>query len=297
MISIIIPSYNAEKTIRGCLDSLQRQSFAGEKEIILVDSSQDNTAAIVSAEYPHIQLIRRLTKTDPGTARNMGVEHAKGEVIAFIDADCTAEINWLESITSALDNSKCSAVGGAICCGNKDNDRVGWAGYIAEFREFLPGAKKKITRHVPTCNAAYRREVFETCGLFQGDYYPQEDLLFNMRLSQGGGTVLFDPSIRVFHLHRSHVREFFVHQFRIGAVTPRVMKEASLPGAFISRNPAAALCVVPFLPAVKFLRTLAVFLLRATNTVLFRPFSWALFAMGLLFWSAGFTAGVFHKSE
>ncbi len=94
-ISVVIPSYNAEKTIRKCIDSLSRQTFRGDFEIILADSSGDLTAEVVSADYPRVKLIRFEKKTDPGTARNAGVKQAKGEVIAFIDADCEAAPDWI----------------------------------------------------------------------------------------------------------------------------------------------------------------------------------------------------------
>ena len=100
MISVIIPSYNSEHTIEKCLDSLRNQSYRGEHEIILIDSSADTTPQIVSSKYPEIQLIHLEKKTDPGTARNIGIKEAKGDILALIDSDCIAAHDWLDNIKS-----------------------------------------------------------------------------------------------------------------------------------------------------------------------------------------------------
>jgi glycosyltransferase involved in cell wall biosynthesis len=133
MISVIIPSYNSEETIEDCIDSLLNQSYADDYEIILVDSSQDRTPELVSRKYPNVKLIHFDKKTDPGTARNTGVQQSRGELIAFIDADCDASTDWLEKIESSH-RSSYNIIGGVVNNGNAENDLVGSAGYIAEFR-------------------------------------------------------------------------------------------------------------------------------------------------------------------
>ena len=77
MLSVIIPSYNSEKTIRKCLDSLLDQTYEGEYEIIVVDSSDDKTPQIVTSLYPKVKLVHFRNKTDPGKARNIGIGRQK----------------------------------------------------------------------------------------------------------------------------------------------------------------------------------------------------------------------------
>ena len=81
MISVVIPSYNSRHTIESCLNSLLNQSYKGEYEIILADSSVDNTLGIVRERFPQVKLIHFEQKTDPGTARNHGVQQSRGELI------------------------------------------------------------------------------------------------------------------------------------------------------------------------------------------------------------------------
>lgn len=86
-ISVVMASYNSEQYIAEALDSILRQSF-GDFEVIVVDDSTDNTAAIVEAHTDsRIRLIKNQTKVGVSRARNMGIAQARGEFVAFHDAD------------------------------------------------------------------------------------------------------------------------------------------------------------------------------------------------------------------
>jgi len=294
MISVIIPSYNSERTIKRCIDSLLSQSYRGEHEIILVDSSVDRTPQIVTASYPKIKLIHLEKKTDPGTARNIGIGEAKGDLIAFIDADCTAAPDWLEKIGTAH-RSPYSVVGGVVKNGSGEDDLVAGAGYIAEFRQFLPEKPKREVIHIPTCNISYKRKIFRDFGQFQGEYYPQEDLVFNYNLWNNGERILLDPAIQVYHHQRSTLRDFIYHQKEIGIATSKVLRTIQLEGSFIARNPSLAAFFIPFLPLVKFARTVFAFLRFQPKSITKRPFVLFVFALGLVFWGVGFARGIFKK--
>jgi len=295
MISVIIPSYNSENTIEKCLNSLLNQSYCNDYEIILVDSSVDRTPQIVSSNYSDVKLIHLDKKTDPGTARNIGIGEAKGDLIAFIDADCIAAHDWLEKIDTAHKSSY-SIVGGVVNNGNEEDDLVGWAGYIAEFREFLPEQPKQEVIHIPTCNISYKRRIFSKFGLFQGEYYPHEDLVYNYNLWKNGERILLDPAVQVYHHHRSSLKDFLNHQNKIGTITSKVLKVIQLQGAFIVRHPGFAVFLTPFLPVVKFSKTLSVFLRLQPESITKRPLVLLIFALGLLFWVTGFARGIYQKS-
>ena len=296
MVSIIIPSYNSESTIAECLDALLAQDFQGEYEITLVDSSNDNTPNIVTAKYPKVKLIHLPNKTDPGTARNLGIAEAKGDLIAFIDSDCIAAPDWLENIVAAHTSSPYNIIGGVVKNGNDKRNLVAWAGYIAEFREFIPGQPRREVSHIPTCNLSYKKRVFYDFGLFEGEYYPQEDLVYNFKLSQQGEKILLEPKIQVFHNHRTKLKDFLLHQKRIGTVTSKVLKIVPLSGSFIARNPFLAFFLLPFLPLIKFFRTFFVFLKHQPDIITKRFFAFFIFALGLLLWVSGFAQGVYEKS-
>lgn len=101
-ISIILPAYNAADYITLAIDSILGQSaYADESEILVVDDrSSDNTKTIVNSlshRHPQVKLIDNQRKKGPSGARNTGLQHAKGDYIAFLDADDLWYPNHLES--------------------------------------------------------------------------------------------------------------------------------------------------------------------------------------------------------
>ncbi len=95
-ISFIIPAYNEEAYIRGCLDSILELDGWEEQEIIVVDNgSTDLTMDIILKDYPFVRLVYE-SRRGTGWARQAGFEAAHGEYLAFIDADNRLPHDWLE---------------------------------------------------------------------------------------------------------------------------------------------------------------------------------------------------------
>lgn len=294
MVSVIIPSYNSEHTIIPVLQALHQQTYLGEYEIILVDSSEDRTPELVTEHFPGIIYFHFNRKTDPGTARNKGLELSSGDPVLFIDSDCRAHPQWIENMVKAHKNSIALAVGGAVENGNDPSIAVAWAGYIAEFREFIPQQPASEVGHIPTCNISYKRVAFED-DLFNPDYYPQEDLEFNYRLRRKGGIIRFEPQIIVYHQHREQVCAFFNHQRRIGQITSRMLKILPLQGASIARSKIRTILLIPTLMFVKLVKTLWVFRKLDPGFIFTHKKSFLIFALGLFPWARGFIAGSFTK--
>jgi hypothetical protein len=169
---------------------------------------------------------------------------------------------------------------------------VSRAGYMAEFRDFIPGRPERLVGHLPTCNISYKRSVFEKYGFFKGEYYPQEDLVFHHHIGKKGVKIYSDPSIRVFHFHRRRMRDFLVHQKRVGQVTAAVLRTISLQGAQIARRRLLGGLALPVLPLVKFMRTVIVFLRYQPRCITERPAVLAVLAAGMLWWVVGFARGM-----
>jgi len=94
VISVIIPALNEEKRIEQCLQSLKNQSY-GDFEIIVVDGgSRDGTVEITRR---YAKVIKQKSRTIGG-ARREGAMVAKGDILAFTDADTILDCNWLSSI-------------------------------------------------------------------------------------------------------------------------------------------------------------------------------------------------------
>jgi glycosyltransferase involved in cell wall biosynthesis len=287
--SVVIPSYRASGTIARCLSALLCQDFALPYEIIVVDSSPDQTPDLVRREFPTVHLIHLRQQTDPAAARNIGAEYAQAEMLAFIDADCVAPSDWLSRLYAAL-QAGYDAVGGAIANGNGDS-LVSWAGYFCEFRDFLPGGPAHDATNLTLGNAVYRRVVLQAVGGFPAGYFPQEDQIFHACLCREGCRIRLEPRIVVTHFHRTKWREFMHHQRRIGRVNALVVRQLRLPGASLTDSPWRARMVLPLLVPFRFLRTVAACWRVERSLVLRQPILAALCLLGMVSWGQGFVDG------
>ena len=99
-LSVIIPFYNAENYLQDCLNSLFKQDFKKPIEIIMInDASTDKSIDIIEKNKSSIINILSLKNNEgPASARNLGLNHAKGEYIFFLDADDTIQTNTLSTL-------------------------------------------------------------------------------------------------------------------------------------------------------------------------------------------------------
>jgi GT2 family glycosyltransferase len=234
-VSVVIPSYNSEKTIVPCLESVLRQACDFPFEVIVVDSSQDRTPELIQSEFPQVHLIHLERRTWSGTARNIGASKAKGEFLAFLDSDCVVCPAWVNFIEEALQDGY-AAVGGPILNGNPES-LVSWAGYFMEFSEWFPGRPRGLVKHIPSCNIAYRREVFERSGGFPNDFSLYVDFHLNFRLSEQGEKILFFPDMWVQHSHRTTLQNFLDHQRTRGEYGAKARAIFQMSGSFVLRFP------------------------------------------------------------
>jgi glycosyltransferase involved in cell wall biosynthesis len=101
-VSVIVPAFNAERTVGATLDALLRQDIDEPYEVIVVDDgSEDLTAQIAEAAGERV-LVLRQDRGGPGPARNLGASRARGDVLAFTDADCVPTPGWLREGLAAL---------------------------------------------------------------------------------------------------------------------------------------------------------------------------------------------------
>jgi glycosyltransferase involved in cell wall biosynthesis len=218
-LSIIIASFNAERTIGKCLRSLRNQKTNRLFEVIVVDSSTDGTGEFVEKAFPDVKAYRFPERKFPGDARNIGIALAKGKIIAFIDADCRAAGNWVEEIAKAHE-TPCLAIGGAIANDNPGS-YVGWAAYFCEFSHWMPGTRSRWLDDIAGANMSYKKEVFDEYGGFiEGTYCSDTD--FHWRIGKDGHRLRFEPSILVSHHNIDNLKRFLTHEFYHGRSFGRV---------------------------------------------------------------------------
>lgn len=125
-VSVIIPTYNEEKVIRECLESLSRQTYKEMEVIVADDGSTDGTKSKIKNKKLklHIKNLKILEQSHkgPGAARNFGAKHAKGEILIFVDADMTFDKDFIEKLVKPiLDRKTKGTFSKEEYVSNKDN--------------------------------------------------------------------------------------------------------------------------------------------------------------------------------
>lgn len=111
-ISVIVPVYQAEKFLHRCLDSVARQTFSDWELILVDDGSTDGSAALcdqLAAKDNRVRVFHRKKNQGVSEARNLGINEAKGDYIAFLDADDCYEFQALETLWNLREQSGADA--------------------------------------------------------------------------------------------------------------------------------------------------------------------------------------------
>ena len=114
-VSVIVPVYNDAQRIWKCIESLLQQTYPRQKyEVIIIDNGSTDETRTVIQKYP-VKLLIEDKIQNSYAARNKGIKNACGEVIAFTDADCIPDSDWIEKgVTNLLRTPNCGLVGGEI---------------------------------------------------------------------------------------------------------------------------------------------------------------------------------------
>ncbi len=111
-LSVIVPVYNANKTLSKLLDSICNQSHQDFELIIVDDCSTDGTPEI--AQTYGCKLIRLPQNHGPAYCRNIGARNAKGNLLAFTDSDCEVDHDWLKNIQKHFSQNEIEAIMGKL---------------------------------------------------------------------------------------------------------------------------------------------------------------------------------------
>lgn len=211
-ISVIVPAYNAESTVRECLSALQNQTLSSDRyEIILVnDGSTDETARI--AADLGVQVIDQENQ-GPAMARNHGVEQASGDIVVFTDSDCVAETNFLEEMVSPFADPEVVGVKGAY----RTRQKQIWARFAqVEFMErYAKLSRSESIDFVDSYAAAFRRRIFLDVGGFD-PHFPvanNEDVDLSYKIAGLGHPMKFNPEAIVYHIHPDSLTRYLKLKF------------------------------------------------------------------------------------
>jgi GT2 family glycosyltransferase len=209
-VSVIVCSYNGGRTLAACLDSLGKLNYPQYEVILVDDGSTDNTADI-AGQFPQVRYIHQ-NNHGLSHARNTGAGAAKGEVLAYTDSDCMADVDWLYYLIGTLVSGDYAGVGGPNITPPAQN-------WIQACVAAAPGGPSHvlltdtIAEHIPGCNMAFYRWAFESAGGFDPEYRKAgDDVDFCWRIQQAGWVIAFSPTAIVWHYRRFTLRAFLKQQ-------------------------------------------------------------------------------------
>jgi len=223
--SIIIPSYNRVDEILECLESLNSITFSIDKfEVIVVDDgSTDATIAFLKDYEQNAEFnFSYYTKANqgPGSARNLGMQNARGDFFIFIDSDVTVPKKWLTHIDRELNEENAEAFGGPDSFRKDFSPLLKAINYsMTSFITTggLRGKKgKKLAKFYPrSFNMGLSRSLWEKIGGF-GNLRHGQDIEFSNRIIKSNAKVIFIEAAYVYHKRRTNFRRFFRQVFNWG---------------------------------------------------------------------------------
>ncbi|MEA2600138.1 MAG: hypothetical protein QOF89_1130 [Acidobacteriota bacterium] len=208
-ISVVVCSFNGERTIRACCEGLMRLDYPDYEIIVVDDGSTDRTAEIARGFG-----FRVISTENQGlsSARNTGMRAATGEIIAYTDDDAPPDPHWLTFLAWGFMTTGHAAIGGPNIAPPGD-------GLIADCVAHAPGGpvhvllSDTIAEHVPGCNMAVRRRCLEEIGGFDPRYRAAgDDVDVCWRLQERGWSIGFSPAAMVWHHRRCSIRTYWKQQ-------------------------------------------------------------------------------------
>jgi glycosyltransferase involved in cell wall biosynthesis len=234
-VSIVIPCRSEEKFIGKCLDSILANDYPKDRlEILVVDGmSEDGTRTTVQSyagKYAFIRLLDNPKKITPA-ALNIGIAHAKGDIIMRMDAHNTYQPYYISKLVGWLEKTQADNVGGVCVTVPATQTFMAEAIALALSHPFGVGNAYfrigvKEPRWVDTVPfGCYRREVFDRIGMFDEELARNQDDEFNLRLIRQGGRILLIPEI-VSHYHaRDSLPKLWRMYYQYGYFKPLVVRK------------------------------------------------------------------------
>ena len=250
-VTFLVPARNAAATIAGTLRSILAQNPPAPWQIVVVDDgSQDGTAEAAEALAPRIPAleVRRRAWGGEAAALNRGLELARGELVALVEADVELQDGWLELLLAELDDPSVWGAGGLLLPAPHDRWIARLAGY--EVTERMEGQQRHPV-HITSAAALYRRSAFAAVGGFNENLLNASlDSDFNRRLRAAGGRLAFEPRALAVHHYKQTLGAYLVRNWSYGRFRAYVPEPNLYPGDTLVRLQAlAALGLLPALAA------------------------------------------------
>lgn len=204
-MSVIIPVLNDEERLALCLRAIQQQDTNFCYEVIVVDNGSSKSPVALIKQHPNVKLFFEMKKGSY-CARNCGLKHASGPVVAFTDSDCIPRRDWIEKAMVAWNSRESDLIGGKIDLLYKNPNNPTPTELYETFFAFQQ--EQNIDNgHAVTANLFVGKNVFEKIGNFCQDTKSGGDFEFTDRATKNGFKLIYDERVVVFHPARHTLKE------------------------------------------------------------------------------------------
>lgn len=234
LFSVIICSYNGAAVIGDCLKALKKQSWGRRIEIIVVDDNSSDNTATIAQSFKGVRVKRNPHNMGPAASRNVGINMASGDIIAFTDDDCRPSPSWIRELWKGYSSDSIVGVGGNTAPHNnttllyrylannnpldplevstyvKRSPSQRLLGYIkGVFGNSTPRNTLRIVYSLPSANLSFRRETLEKVNGFDESFTfsgEDQDLCRRVNAIHENG-IMYAPRAKVRHQYKNSLRD------------------------------------------------------------------------------------------
>lgn len=213
--SVVIPCYRSASTLAACLESLETQTFAAFETLVIDSTPGDRRCGEIADRFAKARYYHHPERLGAHAARNLAAGLARGEILAFIDPDMTADSEWLMTLDRCRGNSPRAVVGGGVDC-----PRGYWvrAVHLTKYGWWLSGGRPAARSQLPSGNLGIARDLFVEMGGFP-DRFWEGDTELSYRLRARGVELRLAPDARTVHFDAPTVGGFLRERWLRGLDT------------------------------------------------------------------------------
>ncbi len=214
-VSVVVAACNAEACIAACIESLLALDYPLVEIVVVDDGSVDGTWVEIE-RFSDIKAIQLQENRGLSAARNAGIDASSGEIIAFTDADCRVDREWITHLVETFEAHPFVGVGGHNLIPEGGGETTAAVG-VAPGGPIHVMLTDRVAEHIPGCNMAFYRSVLDEVKGFDPVFRAAgDDVDLCWRIQQRGHVIGFSAGGFVWHDRRSTVRGYLKQQMGYG---------------------------------------------------------------------------------
>ncbi len=209
LVSVIIPVFNDTDRLRLCLEALSQQTYPQSSyEVIVVDNGSDKSPETLLSNFPGME-IRFLFEAKVGSyaARNLAIQHAQGDILAFTDSDCIPNRDWIQKGTEKVSaTNNCGLVAGKVTIFYQNGEPSNSAELYDKVSAFPQKRYVEKGKFGVTANLFTLKRIFQEVGYFNDQLVSAGDNEWGTRVNEAGYQMAYAEEAVIKHPARNSIK-------------------------------------------------------------------------------------------